>query len=163
MTALKKRKRAALHHHKGLLFIAGYAFLKALLFFIVGIGAIHFLYKDIGDELLEWVHELRVDPTSHVVNTLLEHADTITHTQIRNFSIAVFVYTALNLTEAIGLYFEKVWAEYMTLIITGSFLPLELYELFHKQTIFRAGLLVANLLVFIYLLAIVTMRNRYRE
>ena len=147
----------------GLLFIAGYAFLKSLLFLVVGIGAIHFLHKDISDQLLEWVHELRVDPTSHVINTLVEHASSITHTQLRDFSIVVFIYAGLNMLEAVGLYLEKVWAEYLTLIITGSFLPLELFELVHRQTIFRACLLVANLLVFIYLFAIIVARNRHRQ
>ncbi len=143
-----------------MLFIAGYAFLKTLLFLVVGIGALHFLNKDVDDQLLEWVHQLRVDPTSHFINALIEKASLITHNQVRDFSIIVFVYAGLNFTEAIGLYFEKVWAEYMTLIITGSFLPLELIELIHKQTLFRAALLLTNLMVFIYLLVIVLVRNR---
>lgn len=159
MNTRRDGKRAT-KHHVGMLFIAGYAFLKTLLFLIVGIGALHFLNKDVDDQLIEWVHQLRVDPTSHFVNALIEKASLITHNQVRNFSIVAFIYAGLNLTEALGLYFEKLWAEYMTLIITGSFLPLELIELIHRQTFFRAALLIANLLVFIYLLAIITVRHR---
>jgi len=62
-----------------------------------------------------------------------------------------------------GLYLEKAWGEYMTLIITGSFLPLEVYELMRRLTWVRSGLLVINLLVFLYLLKVVTERAGERR
>jgi uncharacterized membrane protein (DUF2068 family) len=74
-----------------------------------------------------------------------------------------FIYAALDLAEGIGLYLEKVWGEYMTLIITGSFLPLEVYELFRRITWVRSGLLVINALVFMYLVKVVTERARERR
>ena len=46
---------------------------------------------------------------------------------------------------------EKVWAEYLTLILTISFLPWELYELARKPDWFRLSLLLINLAVLWYL------------
>jgi uncharacterized membrane protein (DUF2068 family) len=47
--------------------------------------------------------------------------------------------------------FEKVWAEYLTAIITASFLPLEIFELTHRVTSIRVGLFVVNVAVLVYL------------
>ena len=55
-----------------------------------------------------------------------------------------FIYAVLDLTEGIGLYLEKTWAEYLTLIITASFLPWEILEIFRRVTVIRVGLLVVN-------------------
>jgi uncharacterized membrane protein (DUF2068 family) len=76
----------------------------------------------------------------------------------------VFFYGALDLVEGTGLYLEKAWAEYLTLAITASFLPWEVFEVYRRLTFVRVGLLVVNALVFFYLLKLVTGRGkRMRE
>jgi len=52
----------------------------------------------------------------------------------------------------VGLVLEKVWAEYLTLFLTVSFLPWELYELARRPNWFRLSLLLINLAVLGYLL-----------
>ena len=51
----------------------------------------------------------------------------------------------------------------MTLAITASFLPWEIFEIFRRLTLIRVSLLAANLLVFFYLLQLVADRNRFRR
>ena len=46
---------------------------------------------------------------------------------------------------------EKVWAEYLTTILTVMFLPWELFELARDPNLMRLALLVANLVVLAYL------------
>jgi len=79
---------------------------------------------------------------------------------LRRISAFGFIYAALDLIEGTGLYLEKTWAEYLTLIITASFLPLEGYEVFHRVTLIRVSLLVINALVFFYLLKMVVERAK---
>ena len=69
----------------------------------------------------------------------------------RSASLFVFGYAALGLLEGIGLMMEKEWAEYLTALITASFLPLEIYELTHRITWLRVGFFVVNLAVLAYL------------
>ena len=71
-----------------------------------------------------------------------------------------FSYAALSLAEGIGLYLEKAWGELLTLAITASFLPWEIFEIFHRLTWVRVGLLVINVLVFFYLLKLVASRKQ---
>ena len=46
-----------------------------------------------------------------------------------NESGLTFAYSALFLVEGTGLFFEKRWAEYLTIVATVSFIPVEIYEL----------------------------------
>ena len=67
-------------------------------------------------------------------------------------AITSFVYMVLELVEAIGLWHEKRWAEYLTAIAIAGLLPFELIELSRRVTVIRVGALVINLLILFWLL-----------
>jgi|KBSMisStaDraftv2_1062788.scaffolds.fasta_scaffold184877_3 uncharacterized membrane protein (DUF2068 family) len=139
------------HHDRGLLAIGLFKLGKAILFFALGLGAIHLLHKDLGDEVLRLAAALKFDSESKVVALLLDKVDLIDTHRLKQISLATFAYSALALTEGVGLMMEQVWAEYLTLILTMSFLPWELYELSRHPNWFRLSLLLINLLVLGYL------------
>ncbi len=62
-----------------------------------------------------------------------------------------FAYAALFITEGTGLWLEKKWAEYLTIVATASFLPFEIYEAVKKVTVLRVSVLVINAAIVIYL------------
>jgi uncharacterized membrane protein (DUF2068 family) len=138
-------------HDRGLLLIGLFKLGKAILFFALGVGAIHLLHKDIGDEVMRLATALKFDPESRFVAILLDKADLIDTHRLKQISLATFAYSALALTEGVGLMMEKVWAEYLTLCLTVSFLPWELYELVRRPNWFRLSLLLINLAVLWYL------------
>lgn len=140
------------HRDRGLLLIGLFKLGKALLFMGIGAGALHFIHKDLGDSILHLATLLRFDPESRFVGMAMAQIDLIDHHRLREISIATFAYSGLALTEGIGLVMEKTWAEYLTLGLTLSFLPWELYELVRHTTWFRFGLLLINLVVLAYLL-----------
>ena len=139
-------------HDRGLLLIGIFKLGKALLFMGIGLGALHFIHKDLGDTILRIATALRFDPESRFIGMTMAQVDLIDHHKLREISMATFAYAGLALTEGVGLMMEKVWAEYLTLGLTLSFLPWELYELARHTTWFRAGLLLINLVVLGYLL-----------
>lgn len=65
---------------------------------------------------------------------------------------AVSAYAILEGIEGIGLWWQKRWAEYLTLIATILFLPVEVYELFERVTVLRVAALVINVAIVCYLL-----------
>jgi len=138
-------------HDRGLLLIGLFKLAKATFFFFVGVGAIHLLHKDLEDEVMRLATRFKFDPESRFVALLLDKVDLIDAHRLRQISVATFGYSALALTEGIGLLLEKVWAEYLTLILTISFLPWELYELARRPDWFRLSLLLINLAVLWYL------------
>jgi len=147
-------------HNRGLLVIAVYKGLLALFFVALGIAAMHLLHKDIDDVISRIGDLLRFNPESKVVNFLYDRAWLINDPLLRRIGFVAFSYAAVSLAEGIGLYLEKAWGEYLTLIITASFLPWEMFEVVHRLTWVRVALLVVNLLVFIYLLRVVTARRK---
>jgi uncharacterized membrane protein (DUF2068 family) len=137
---------------RGLLLIGMFKLGKSILFLCLGFGAVHLLHKDIGDEVMRLATALKFDPESRFVALVMGKADLIDAHRLRQISVATFGYSALALTEGVGLLLEKVWAEYFTLFLTVSFLPWELYELGRRPDWFRLSLLLINLAVLWYLL-----------
>ena len=136
---------------RGLLLIGLFKLGKAILFFCIGVGAVHLLHKDLGDEVMRLATRLRFDPESRLVSLLMDKVDLIDVHRLKQISFATFGYSALALTEGCGLLMEKVWAEYLTLGLTISFLPWELFELARRPDWFRLSLLLINLAVLAYL------------
>jgi uncharacterized membrane protein (DUF2068 family) len=44
------------------------------------------------------------------------------------------------------------WAEWLTIVITSSLPPLEIYEIFHRPTLIKFLVLIINIAVVAYLL-----------
>ena len=151
------------HHNRWLILIAAFKLTQALLFIAVGVGVLRLLHKDVGDMVTQFVEHLRFNPESHLVNFILVKASIVDDKMLRRISSLVFGYAAVGLVEGIGLYLEKTWAEYFTLVVTGSFLPWEIFEVFRKITWIRGGLLILNILVFLYLLKVVMERAKFRR
>jgi len=60
-------------------------------------------------------------------------------------------YAALEATEMVGLWLAKRWAEYLTFVATALLLPLEVYELTTKLSIFKIAIFLINLAIVVYL------------
>lgn len=147
-------------HDKGLLLIAIYKLLQALLFTGIGVGVLRLLHKDLDDVLAQVAAALRFNPESRFVNFILDKASLINDPLLKRIGAVAFGYGGVSMLEGVGLYLEKVWAEYLTLAITASFLPWEVFEVFRKITLARVGLLAANLVIFHYLFRLVSQRGK---
>lgn len=66
--------------------------------------------------------------------------------------VVLAVYAIVEGIEAVGLWMQKRWAEYLTLLATVGLLPLEIYELYERVTALKIVALVVNLAVVAYLL-----------
>jgi uncharacterized membrane protein (DUF2068 family) len=150
-------------HNRWLILIAAFKLAQALLFVLIGVGALQLLHKDIGDVLARLADHLRFNPESRFVNFILDRASLLDDRLLRRIGEVGFIYAGLDLIEGIGLYLEKAWAEYLTLAITASFLPWEIFEVIRRLTWVRSGLLVVNALVFFYLVKLVAERGRQRK
>ena len=72
--------------------------------------------------------------------------------QLHLLGAAVGIYALLELVEAVGLWFAKRWAEYLTFVATAVFLPLEVYELAKSLSPLKIIALMINLAIVAYLL-----------
>ena len=141
-----------------LILIGAFKLFKSLLLIAVGIGAIHFLHKDIGSTVTHWTQVLRVDPDNRFVHELLVRIFRVTPRQLKELSLGTFLYAGLFATEGIGLLLRKRWAEYFTIVTTALLIPLEVFELARHFTMVKLAVVVVNALIVLYLVARVRSR-----
>jgi uncharacterized membrane protein (DUF2068 family) len=77
---------------------------------------------------------------------------TVSASTLRGFAAVFTAYAVLEGIEAVGLWYAKRWAEYLTFVATTVLLVPELYELSHRVTVVKVLALVVNLAVVAYLL-----------
>lgn len=150
-------------HRAGLLLIALYKLLGALLFVGVGVGALQLLHKDINDVVWRMISDFKMNPESRFVNFIFEKAELLTDPLLKRIGVGAFCYAAVGVIEAVGLYFEKTWAEFLTLIITASFLPFEIHEIMVRLTWMRVGLFIGNVIILLYLIKMLAERGAQKR
>jgi uncharacterized membrane protein (DUF2068 family) len=136
----------------GLIAIGIFKLAKALMLVAVGVGAIHFLRRDLSESVTHWVEVLRVDPDNKYIHKLLAKIFAITPKQLKELSVGTFIYAGILGTEGVGLLLRKHWAEYFTIISTGLFIPLEIYEMVHRFTWVKVLVLLVNVAIVWYLI-----------
>ena len=140
--------------------IAAFKLLKGLVLLAVAIGALRLLHHDLEALADRWINAFRVDPHNRYLHWLLAKLPLVDDRKLKELSVGTFLYSAVFLTEGIGLALSKRWAEYFTIITTASFLPLEVYELIHHASVPKGVALLLNIAVVVYL---VRELRRYRK
>ena len=131
--------------------IALFKLVKAALLIAVGVGALKMLHKDVAGAVEHWVELLRLDPNNHYIDTALEKASNLTPDKIKELGLGSMIYAGLFLTEGIGLWLEKRWAEWLTVAITSSLIPFEIYEIYRHPTAIKIAVLLINVAIVAYL------------
>jgi uncharacterized membrane protein (DUF2068 family) len=132
--------------------IALFKLLKGVLLIAVGVAALKLLHTDIASLVEGWARMLGVDQNSRFVGRALSAAAALTPSRVRDLFVGSFFYAGLFLTEGIGLWLLKRWAMWFTVIITGSFLPVEIYELARHPGSGKVLVMVINLALLWYLI-----------
>jgi uncharacterized membrane protein (DUF2068 family) len=141
--------------------IAFFKLLKSALLIAVGMSALRLLHKDVASVLEHWVAMLGLDPGNRYVDRALQKFGNLTPNKIKSFGVVSFIYAALFLTEGIGLWLVKRWAEWFSVIITTSLVPVELYEIYRHPSVIKCLVLVLNIAVVGYLLY--RIRNEHQD
>jgi uncharacterized membrane protein (DUF2068 family) len=83
---------------------------------------------------------------------LIEKALTANPHTLTLVSLGVLAYGALELLEAVGLWLMKRWGEYVAVVGTAVFIPLEVYELLERVTWLRVLAFALNVFAVVYIL-----------
>ena len=125
---------------------------EAAFLFVAAFTAHRLLHGDLQQTVLHWVSAVRVDPNNRYVHTLLAKTTGLSTSRLEAISLGTLLYGLLFTVEGIGLLFRKRWAEWVTVISTAGFLPLEAYEVIQHVHIGRVAVLSINLLIVVYLI-----------
>jgi uncharacterized membrane protein (DUF2068 family) len=141
---------------KGLLTLALFKWFKSLVLLLVGVGFLKLLHHDLETELQALADALRVDPDNRYLGALLAKLSLLDDKKIEVLGGLTFVYSTLFLVEGTGLFFE---AEYLTIVATVSFIPVEIYELFKAPSLLKCAMLVINVAIAVFLVLRVRTSN----
>jgi uncharacterized membrane protein (DUF2068 family) len=82
----------------------------------------------------------------------VDNAFTTSSSHLHLVGAVLLVYAVVEGIEAVGLWYQRRWAEYLTFLVTASLLPLEIYEIANRATVFKLLALLINVAVVAYLL-----------
>jgi uncharacterized membrane protein (DUF2068 family) len=136
----------------GLLAIAAFKLFHAILLLLAGLAAIRLMHRDVEQVARTILHHIRADPDGKHVRTLLAKVTGVSPRKLELLGVGAFIYSALYFIEGIGLLLAKRWAEWMAVITTGGFVPLEIYEVIHHPHAVRIIVLIINVAIVVYLI-----------
>jgi uncharacterized membrane protein (DUF2068 family) len=82
---------------------------------------------------------------------LVQKALDTSHGTLELVALGVLAYALLELLEAVGLWLMKRWGEYVAVVGTGIFVPLEIYELVERVTWLRVLAFLVNVFAVVYI------------
>lgn len=136
---------------KALRAVATVEFLKGMVVLLAGFGVLSLVHRDawdVAESFLEW---LRVSPDTHYAQVFLNLADQVTDSKLWLVAAGAIAYSSLRFAEAFGLWFERVWAEWLALISGALYLPFEIYEIVRRADALRVAIFLVNLAVVLYM------------
>jgi uncharacterized membrane protein (DUF2068 family) len=104
------------------------------------------------DELAQWAHQFRNHSTrayAVVLGRALERATTLRGLHIT--LLALFVDGVVTCVEGWALHRRRPWGPWLVVAVTGSLLPFEIYELFHRFHWVRVVVLLVNAAIVAFL------------
>ena len=139
----------------GLRIIALFKFGKVLLLIATSYGVHKLLNAEMLERLYNWSAELSDDRFERkLLMRALTWVEGLGAKRIQIFLAVTIAYAAVALAEGIGLWMRRTWGEWLTLAVTSSLLPFELWELITRPPGRRLALgvtLALNLLIVWYL------------
>jgi uncharacterized membrane protein (DUF2068 family) len=146
-----KRSRGA----KGLLVIAAFKLLNGVLLIFATIAIVHLFHRNVPAHAETWLDFFRIDSDNQFVSAALWRLRLVHTHQLKGLALLSSFYAALFLTEGVGLVMQQRWAEYLVIVATGLFVPLELYEVCKEPSALKIALLLINCAVVVYVTILV--------
>ncbi len=133
--------------------VAVFKLFKGLLFLFVGLGVATFIQKDkdMEEQVTGWMRLPWLRQENRYIGMWVSWAMGFNRRDIGVLEVSIFVYAALLLTEGVGLLFLKRWAEYLTVLTTAAFIPLEVWSDVRHFGLTKTVILFLNILAVWYL------------
>ncbi len=126
---------------------------KALLLMATTYGLYRLLNPQLVEHLQDWLVTLTDPFERRLLQRALDWVSSLGNARIGGILVVTGLYTAVLLTEGIGLWLRKTWAEWLTVTATASLIPFELWQLvFGRHNPFAVlGATVLNVVIVWYL------------
>ena len=138
-------------HQTGLAAIAIFKVAKGVLLLMVGVGLLKLVHEEIATLFSLLIEALHLNADSRIIHALVLKVDALQPHSVLVAGLVSLGYAGLLLLEGVGLWLERPWAAYLTVISTSLLLPFELYEVIERVSMVRISVLLLNLMIVLYL------------
>lgn len=156
MTSAEDRPRS----RRVLRLIALERIVRGALLLGAGVYLLFHLNSDFGRLGERVMRAIELDPRRPLLHRIVAYLHHLHASELRIAALFAFGYGLLELVEGTGLWLDKLWAEYLTVVATSLLIPLEIFELVRNPSLLKAGGIVVNLAIVAYL--VWNLRRRVR-
>ena len=140
--------------------IALFKIAKGLLLSVFGVSLLILNARDIWiNKISDWIDAEILLGHSHVVMMILgKLQDVLAGGKLRAAGFLMLFYCGILLTEGVGVYLQKRWAEFLMIFATAALIPLEVRHLWYRPSIGALVLVLANCFI-VWFLYVVLRRD----
>lgn len=121
------------------------------------------MHHDLRQLALELIGHYHLDPDDHYPQMLIQFVSLISLDDIYLAVGLAWLYALVRFAMAYGLWFDRVWAEWLVAIAGGVYIPIEVKHLFHNQYWWLSLMvLLCNLAVVAYMVFRLNQRRSRR-
>jgi uncharacterized membrane protein (DUF2068 family) len=131
--------------------IALYKIVKVLLLLLVAYGELRLRDASLVAKLLSWASAKPYGLEHRVVSHMVEWFSGLSSSRAEALRLVTLGYAAVFAVEGVGLWMQKRWAEWLTVVITASLVPFEAWEMFNRPTWGKLAILLGNVAIVAYL------------
>jgi uncharacterized membrane protein (DUF2068 family) len=121
------------------------------LLILVGVGLFSLVDRDVGGLARKLVRTLNLDVDNQYLQYFLNRLDLLNGPIILRLSAGTLLFGTLGWIQALGLYYKRRWAEYLTAVSVGLFVPFEIYHFHQRWNELRFMGVALNILIVVYL------------
>ncbi len=135
---------------------------KGLLVLLAGTGMFLMVHRDVQAVAERLVSHLHLDPASRYPRIFLKIASEASPGRLRLLAFGALVYAVVRIAEAIGLWHDRSWAEWLGVVTGSIYLPFELAAVVRHPGTDTMVTLGVNLVVVLVLAQRLQIRARAR-
>jgi uncharacterized membrane protein (DUF2068 family) len=143
----------------GLKIVAAFEATKGLLILLAGFGILSLIHQDAQQVAEDIVRHFHLNPASRYPRIFLQVAGNVSDTQLWLMAGFALAYASIRLIEGYGLWHERRWAEWLAVVSSGLYVPVEVYELLLGASWGKVGTLVINLFIVVYMASVLKRTN----
>lgn len=135
----------------GIRLIAFFEAAKGAIVLLAGLGLLSLIHRDVQAMAEHIVRLGHLNPASRYPKIFIEAASRVTDGYLWAMAGAAVLYSIVRGIEAYGLWHERRWAEWFAMVAGGMYLPVELFELFHRWSWLKLGVFSTNVIIVAYM------------
>ena len=143
-----------LSHIKGVRTVATLEFTKGIVVVLAGLGVFTMRHKDIWGVTESFLEFFHVNPYHHYVGIFINLVYRVSDIHLWKIALMASIYVALRFIEAYGLWYIRPWAEWLAIASGSIYVPFELEDVLRHPHWFGILVLVINLGIVLYMLAL---------